>query len=222
MAKVVPLKLESRFVAIEGPVGVGKTSLAQRLADHVGGKLILEEPENNPFLKNFYLDPKSNALPTELSFLFQRAKQMESINQEDLFSDISIADFLFEKDCIFSELNLNTEELNLYKQVKKSLQIDPPNPDLVIYLQAPVDVLIARIKNRPSSVDSLIDSNYLEKLTDSYAKFFYYYDDAPLLVVNAESIDPIHNDEHFNMLYEEVVSVKYGKHFFNSVATVLP
>ncbi len=204
MAKVVPLKLESRFVAIEGPVGVGKTSLAQRLADHVGGKLILEEPENNPFLKNFYLDPKSNALPTELSFLFQRAKQMESINQEDLFSDISIADFLFEKDSIFSELNLNTEELNLYKQVKKS------------------DVLIARIKNRPGSVDSLIDSNYLEKLTDSYAKFFYYYDDAPLLVVNAESIDPIHNDEHFKMLYEEVVSVKYGKHFFNSVATVLP
>ena len=147
---------------------------------------------------------------------------MESINQEDLFSDISIADFLFEKDSIFSELNLNTEELNLYKQVKKSLQIDAPNQDLVIYLQAPVDVLIARIKNRPGSVDSLIDSNYLEKLTDSYAKFFYYYDDAPLLVVNAESIDPIHNDEHFKMLYEEVVSVKFGKHFFNSVANVLP
>ena len=174
------------------------------------------------FLENFYLDPKSNALPTELSFLFQRAKQMESINQEDLFSDISIADFLFEKDSIFSEMNLNTEELNLYKQVKESLQINPPNPDLVIYLQAPVDVLIARIKNRPSSVDNFIDSSYLEKLTDSYAKFFYYYDDSPLLVVNAESIDPIHNDEHFNMLYEEVVSVKYGKHFFNSVATVVP
>ena len=114
MAKVVPLKLESRFVAIEGPVGVGKTSLAQRLADHVGGKLILEEPEKTPFLENFYLDPKSNALPTELSFLFQRVKQLESINQEDLFSDISIADFLFEKDSIFSEMNLNTEELNLY------------------------------------------------------------------------------------------------------------
>ena len=176
----------------------------------------------NPFLENFYLDPKSNALPTELSFLFQRAKQLESINQEDLFSDISIADFLFEKDSIFSELNLNAEELHLYKQVKESLQINPPNPDLVIYLQAPVDVLISRINNRPRSVDRLIDSNYLEKLADSYAKFFYYYDDAPLLVVNAESIDPIHNDEHFNMLYEEVVSVKYGKHFFNSVATVLP
>jgi len=161
-------------------------------------------------------------LPTELSFLFQRAKQLESINQEDLFSDISIADFLFEKDSIFSELNLNAEELHLYKQVKESLQINPPNPDLVIYLQAPVDVLISRINNRSRSVDSLIDASYLEKLADSYAKFFYYYDDAPLLVVNAESIDPIHNDEHFNMLYEEVVSVKYGKHFFNSVATVLP
>ena len=145
MAKVVPLKLESRFVAIEGPVGVGKTSLAQRLADHVGGKLILEEPEKNPFLENFYTDPKSNALPTELSFLFQRAKQLESINQGDLFSDISIADFLFEKDSIFPELNLNAEELHLYKQVKESLQINPPNPDLVIYLQAPVDVLISRI-----------------------------------------------------------------------------
>ena len=102
------------------------------------------------------------------------------------------------------------------------MQIDPPNPGLVIYLQAPVDVLIERIKNRPNSVDSLIDSNYLEKLTNSYANFFYHYDDAPLLVVNAESIDPIHNDEHFNMLYEEIISVKDGNHFFNSVATVLP
>ena len=218
MGNVVPLKLESRFVVIEGPIGVGKTSLAKRLSDHVSGKLILEEPERNPFLENFYLDQESNALPTELSFLFQRAKHIEGIDQDDLFSDTTITDFLFDKGSIFSELNLNAEELILYQQVKDSLQVNPPTPDLVIYLQAPVDVLISRLHSRQTSVDRLIESSYLERLADSYARFFYNYDDSPLLVVNSESIDPVHNDDHFLLLYEEAVSVKYGKHFFNSTA----
>ena len=221
MIESIPLKLESKFIAVEGPVGSGKTSLARRIAEHVNGKLILEEPEKNPFLENFYKDPRSNALPTELSFLFQRSKLLESINQEELFSSQSIADFLFDKDTIFTELNLTQEEKELFQKVKSSLSIKPPEPDLVIYLQAPVDVLMTRIKMRSPSIDGSIDKNYLEKLTDSYAKFFYYYDSAPVLVVNAVSIDPIHNENHFHMLFTELVSVKYGKHFFNNTPSVL-
>jgi len=221
MPKILPIKLESKFIAIEGPVGSGKTSLAKKLADYVDGKLILEQPGDNPFLQNFYTDPRSNALPTELSFLFQRSKLLEQVNQEELFSSITVTDFLFDKDIIFSEMNLTVEELELFNKVKESLHIKPQIPDLVIYLQAPVDVLISRIKMRSSSVDELIDRRYLENLADSYTKFFYYYDDAPLLVVNAESIDPIHNNDHFEMLYEELSSVKFGKHFFNNTASVL-
>ena len=221
MPEILPIKLESKFIAIEGPVGSGKTSLAKKLSDYVDGKLILEKPEDNPFLQNFYSDPKSNALPTELSFLFQRSKLLELVDQEELFSSVTVADFLFNKDIIFSEMNLTKEELELFKKVKESLHIKPQNPDLVIYLQAPVDVLISRIKMRSSSVDGLIDRRYLENLADSYAKFFFHYDDSPLLVVNAESIDPIHNNDHFEMLFKELSSVKNGTHFYNNTASVL-
>ena len=221
MIESIPIQLESRFVVVEGPVGSGKTSLAKRISEHVNGKLILEEPERNPFLENFYKDPRSNALPTELSFLFQRSKLLENINQEELFSSTNVTDFLFDKDQIFIEMNLTQEEIELFNKVKDSLSVKPPEPDLVIYLQAPVDVLMTRINMRSTSIDTLIDKAYLEKLADAYAKFFYYYESAPLLVVNAESIDPIHNDDHFQMLFTELVSVKYGKYFFNNSVSVL-
>ena len=221
MIESIPIQLESRFVVVEGPVGSGKTSLAKRISEHVNGKLILEEPERNPFLENFYKDPRSNALPTELSFLFQRSKLLENINQEELFSNTNVTDFLFDKDQIFIEMNLTQEEIELFNKVKDSLSVKPPEPDLVIYLQAPVDVLMTRINMRSPSIDTLIDKAYLEKLADAYANFFYYYESSPLLVVNAESIDPIHNEDHFQMLFTELVSVKYGKHFFNNSVSVL-
>ena len=221
MIESIPIQLESRFVVVEGPVGSGKTSLAKRISEHVNGKLILEEPERNPFLENFYKDPRSNALPTELSFLFQRSKLLENINQEELFSSTNVTDFLFDKDQIFIEMNLTQEEIELFNKVKDSLSVKLPEPDLVIYLQAPVDVLMTRINMRSPSIDTLIDKAYLEKLADAYANFFYYYESSPLLVVNAESIDPIHNDDHFQMLFTELVSVKYGKHFFNNSVSVL-
>ena len=221
MIESIQIQLESRFVVVEGPVGSGKTSLAKRISEHVNGKLILEEPERNPFLENFYKDPRSNALPTELSFLFQRSKLLENINQEELFSSTNVTDFLFDKDQIFIEMNLTQEEIELFNKVKDSLSVKPPEPDLVIYLQAPVDVLMTRINMRSPSIDTLIDKAYLEKLADAYANFFYYYESSPLLVVYAESIDPIHNDDHFQMLFTELVSVKYGKHFFNNSVSVL-
>ena len=221
MIESIPIQLESRFVVVEGPVGSGKTSLAKRISEHVNGKLILEEPERNPFLENFYKDPRSNALPTELSFLFQRSKLLENINQEELFSSTNVTDFLFDKDQIFIEMNLTQEEIELFNKVKDSLSVKPPEPDLVIYLQAPVDVLMTIINMISPSIDTLIDKAYLEKLADAYANFFYYYESSPLLVVNAESIDPIHNDDHFQMLFTELVSVKYGKHFFNNSVSVL-
>ena len=221
MIESIPIQLESRFVVVEGPVGSGKTSLAKRISEHVNGKLILEEPERNPFLENFYKDPRSNALPTELSFLFQRSKLLENINQEELFSSTNVTDFLFDKDQIFIEMNLTQEEIELFNKVKDSLSVKLPEPDLVIYLQAPVDVLMTRINMRSPSIDTLIDKAYLEKLADAYANFFYYYESSPLLVVNAESIDPIHNDDHFQMLFTELVSVKYGKHFFNNSVSAL-
>ena len=221
MIESISIQLESRFIVVEGPVGSGKTSLAKRISEHVNGKLILEEPERNPFLENFYKDPRSNALPTELSFLFQRSKLLENINQEELFSNTNVSDFLFDKDKIFIEMNLTQEEIELFNKVKDSLSVKPPEPDLVIYLQAPVDVLMTRINMRSPSIDTLIDKAYLEKLADAYANFFYYYESSPLLVVNAESIDPIHNDDHFQMLFTELVSVKYGKHFFNNSVSVL-
>ena len=221
MIESIQIQLESRFVVVEGPVGSGKTSLAKRISEHVNGKLILEEPERNPFLENFYKDPRSNALPTELSFLFQRSKLLENINQEELFSNTNVTDFLFDIDQIFIEMNLTQEEIELFNKVKDSLSVKPPEPDLVIYLQAPVDVLMTRINMRSPSIDTLIDKAYLEKLADAYANFFYYYESSPLLVVNAESIDPIHNDDHFQMLFTELVSVKYGKHFFNNSVSVL-
>ena len=218
MEEPIIISPDTKYIAIEGPVGSGKTSLAKKLADHLEGKLILEQPETNPFLENFYKDPRSNALPTELSFLFQRSKLLEDINQEDLFSNISITDFIFDKDNIFTEINLTHEEIDLYKKVKDSLKVSHPSPDLVVYLQAPVEVLLSRIRMRSPSVDLLIDSSYLEKIADSYAKFFYYYEGSPLLVVNAENIDPIHNDDHFDMLFSELKNVKFVKHFFNNTA----
>jgi deoxyadenosine/deoxycytidine kinase len=218
MEQSIIINPETKYIAIEGPVGSGKTSLAKKMANHLDGKLILEQPETNPFLENFYKDPRSNALPTELSFLFQRSKLLEDINQEDLFTNINITDFIFEKDNIFTEINLTQEEIELFKNVKDSLKVSHPSPDLVVYLQAPVEVLLSRIRMRSPSVDLLIDGSYLEKIADSYAKYFYYYDDSPLFIVNAENIDPINNDDHFEMLFSELQNVKFGKHFFNNTA----
>jgi deoxyadenosine/deoxycytidine kinase len=211
---------ERRFIVIEGPIGVGKTSLARRLAESMGCELLLEEAEANPFLERFYRDPRGAALPVQLFFLFQRARQVEQLRQPDMFNTTRIADFMIEKDRLFADINLDRHELLLYEKVSESLDIEAPVPDLVVYLQAPVDTLLFRIARRGLEYEQRITRRYLERLTERYARFFHAYDAAPLLIVNAATIDPIHNDEHFALLREEICTVRTGRHFFNPVAAL--
>ena len=204
-----------RFIVVEGPIGVGKTSLAKRLAQSFASELILEQAEENPFLERFYKNRRNAALPAQLFFLLQRARQIEQIRQRDMFSPVRIADFLLQKDQLFAELNLDPSELSLYQQVAESLDLDPPKPDLVVYLQAPASVLMRRVAMRGIEYEQLIDQDYLERLGEAYARFFYHFDEAPLLIVNAASIDPIHRESDYQELLQTIVRVKRGRHFFN-------
>lgn len=210
-----------RYIVVEGPIGVGKTSLAKRLAASFASELILEQAEENPFLERFYRNRKHAALPTQLFFLFQRARQIEQIRQSDLFSPVRIADFLIEKDRLFAELNLDANELGLYDQVAATLDLDPPTPDLVVYLQAPANVLMRRVAGRGIGYEQQIDQDYLERLGDAYARFFYDFDAAPLLIVNAASIDPVHRESDYQELLQMILRIKHGRHFFNPAAEAL-
>ncbi|MCW8964819.1 MAG: deoxynucleoside kinase [Gammaproteobacteria bacterium] len=207
------------YIAIEGPIGVGKTSLARRLAKTFQSDLLLEGAAENPFLERFYSDPKSAALPTQLFFLFQRAQQMQDILQGDMFSPVRIADFLIEKDRLFAELTLSADELELYGKVYESLSIDAPVPDLVIYLQAPVDTLMERIASRGIVFEQAMSAGYLHRLTETYTRFFHSYSSSALLIVNADTIDWVHNDEDYELLVKKITDISHGRHFFNPGAT---
>ena len=204
-----------RYIVVEGPIGVGKTTLAKRLAQSFASELILEKAEDNPFLERFYRNRRNAALPAQLFFLFQRARQIEQIRQRDMFSPVRIADFLLQKDRLFAELNLDPYELGLYKQVADTLELDPPKPDLVVYLQAPAPVLMRRVALRGIPYEQLIDQEYLERLGEAYARFFYEFDESPLLIVNAASIDPVNRESDYQELLKTIVRVKHGRHFFN-------
>ena len=211
----------SRYIAIEGPIGVGKTALARRLADSLSATLVLEEVEENPFLERFYRDGRSAALPAQMFFLFARARQIQDLRQSDLFSSVQISDYLFTRDRLFAELNLDPEELKLYDQIADSLAVEAPVPDLVIYLQASVDSLLRRLVRRNSSYDRYVERAYLEKLTEAYARFFHAYDDGPLLIVNASQIDPVNNDADYQQLFQQIERTTGGRHFFNPVAAAI-
>ncbi len=203
------------FVVIEGPIGVGKTTLAKKLAQSFGSELLLEGAAENPFMSRFYENPKAAALSTQLFFLLQRARQMQEIRQADMFAPVRIADFLMEKDRLFAELTLDEDELKLYEQVFDQLTIDVPEPDLVVYLQAPVDVLLGRIENRGIHHERLIEAAYLQRLSDSYVDFFYHYTEAPLLIVNAAEVDFANNESDYQQLLERIKSTKSGRHYYN-------
>lgn len=204
-----------RYIVIEGPIGVGKTSLAKRLAEDFGGDLLLEGAEENPFLERFYRNPRHAALPTQLFFLFQRARQLQELRQSDMFAPVRVGDFLLEKDRLFAQLTLDDDELNLYEQIYANLTLDAPKPDLVIYLQAPVEVLLERVKKRGRNFERFIETNYLERLVEAYTKFFYYYNDTPLLIVNATEIDLVDKAKDYDLLVEQLKKIRSGRHYFN-------
>ena len=210
-----------QYVAIEGPIGVGKTTLAKKLAALLNYPLLLEPVTENPFLDRFYAEGASQALPTQLFFLLQRAKQVQDMPGNDLLERAIIADFMIEKDDLFATLTLDPAELALYRQIHSSLQLVPPKPDLVIYLQAPARVLQQRVFRRGIDFEQSIHIDYLDALTDSYTEFFHYYDDAPVLIVNAAEIDFANNDEHFNALLEQILHMDGTRQFFNPNPTLL-
>lgn len=204
-----------RYVAVEGPIGVGKTTLARRLAETLRYPLLLEPVTENPFLDKFYAEGSRHALPTQLFFLLHRARQVADMPGNDLLGRTLVSDFLMEKDRLFARLTLDEEEFALYEQIHASLQLEPPTPDLVIYLQAPAQVLDERIRGRGLAFEQDIKLDYLQTLADSYTEFFYYYDAAPLLVVNATEIDFANNDVHFETLLDQVIHMEGTRQFFN-------
>jgi len=210
------------YLVVEGPIGVGKTSLANRLARDFEADVLFEQPGDNPFLERFYQSREKYALATQLHFLFQRARQMRTLSQRDLFQSACVGDFLLEKDRLFARLNLDRDELALYEQVYDNLSPEIPRPDLVIYLQAPVPVLMRRIRRRGILAEQSIDENYLRALCDAYTQFFHTWRESPLLIVNAEHINYVDNDADYEQLLEHILTVKSGRHFFNPVTTGQP
>jgi deoxyadenosine/deoxycytidine kinase len=204
-----------RYVVVEGPIGAGKTSLARHLAAHLNGEALLERPEDNPFLERFYTDMARFALPTQLHFLFQRVDQLRGVGQLDMFRRATVGDFLLDKDPLFARLNLSDAEYHLYEKVYAHLKPQTPSPDLVIYLQAPVDTLIERVHKRGLPYERLISEHYLARLADAYSRHFYQYQDAPLLIVNSERLNFVANETHMQLLLDRVAAMRGRREFFN-------
>jgi deoxyguanosine kinase len=204
-----------RYVVVEGPIGVGKTSLALRLAEYAGASAMLEKPEDNPFLPRFYSDPARHALPTQLFFLFQRISEVSELNQMDLFRTRTVADYLFDKDELFARMNLNDDEFTLYQNIYRNLAPQAPAPDLVIYLQAPTEKLFERVRRRAITYEHSIAENYLDRLSQGYSDFFYHYDAAPVLVVNSENLNFVDNDQDFKMLLRRIEGMRGQREFFS-------
>ena len=200
----------ARYIALEGPIGVGKTSLAALLADKLDGETLLEKVDDNPFLQRFYKDRKEYAFQTQLYFLLSRFQQQKDLNQQDLFNRAVVSDYIFAKDKIFAYLNLDEDELGLYEQTFRLLDARIPKPDLVIYLQASCKVLLDRIEKRSTDYEQSITVEYIHSLVEAYDKYFFYYNDTPLLVVNTSDIDFVNNPSDLENLVKEIESIRGG------------
>jgi deoxyguanosine kinase len=204
-----------KYVVVEGPIGVGKTTLVQKLAESFKSQTLLERPHENPFLEKFYRDAARYALPTQMFFLFQRMAQLSDLAQTDLFDTRIVSDFLLDKDPLFARLTLSDDELALYQQLYDHLRPQAAVPDLVIYLQAQPDTLIDRVRKRGVPMEGALSEMYLHRLCESYSRFFYHYDAAPLLVINTEHLNPIERAEDFDLLLTRIVNMRGKREFFN-------
>ncbi|MAQ98724.1 MAG: deoxynucleoside kinase [Gammaproteobacteria bacterium] len=210
-----------KYIAIEGPIGVGKTTLANKIAESFNYDAFLEQPAENPFLKNFYRNPSQSALATQLFFLFQRMQQIQDLKQRSLFENVRVADFLIEKDRLFAEVTLSNEEMVLYDKVYEHITIDAPTPDLVIYLQAPIGILKERITKRGNINEQYLTLDYLERLNDAYSRFFLDYNSAPLLIINAADINLESNEADYEALITMIMSNPKGKNFVNPQPSII-
>jgi len=207
--------MKQRYIVVEGPIGCGKTSLAQRLGARMGATLLLEDAQANPFLPMFYRDMRRHALPAQLFFLFQRVGQLEALRQPDLFEKPTVADFTLAKDPLFARLTLDDAEFQLYSRIYEHVKPQAPAPDLVVYLQASVDTLIHRVRKRGTPMESGIDEDYLRKISEAYTRYFLDYSDSPLLIVNSERLNFVERPEDLDLLISRMQSMRGGREFFN-------
>lgn len=205
---------KARYIVVEGPIGVGKTSLARRLGEHLKTDLLLERPEDNPFLARFYQNMERYALATQVFFLFQRMDELRALSQEDLFQKRVVSDFLLDKDPLFASINLSDHEFALYQEIYSRLKPQAPTPDLVIYLQADANTLRERIRRRNVESERRISEAYLDRVAQAYSRFFYQYDAAPLFIVNAESLNPVDADADFELLLQRLYAMRSYREFF--------
>jgi deoxyadenosine/deoxycytidine kinase len=207
--------MKHRYIVVEGPIGCGKTSLAKLLARRLNAATLLEQPEANPFLPQFYRDMRRHALATQLFFLFQRVQQLEGLRQPDLFGKPTVADFALQKDPLFARLTLDDNEFGLYSRIYEHVKPQAPVPDLVVYLQASVETLLERVRRRGVKSEAAIPEDYLRALSDSYTRYFYNYDESALLIVNSERLNFVDVPDHFDLLVERVKTIRGGREFFN-------
>ncbi len=203
-----------RYVAVDGPIGVGKTTFCRILADRIGGHLVLEEADKNPFLKDFYRDRKRYALQTQFFFLLSRYAQQKELVEYDLFKKKIVADYTFEKDFLFAQSNLTEDELSLYKQVAELLKKNLPKPDLVVFLTASVEVLTARIKKRNVTYERNFDAEYLTSVVEAYNHYFFHYNRTPLLVIKTDQLDFVENSTHLDEIFTQIAEMRQGTRYF--------